>query len=72
MTKGVGTDGITFWSCASCSKNFKLKHHLKNHIEALHLHMEYRCSVGSCSKVCFSQPALRMHIRSHEKAGVFF
>ena len=72
MTRVVGPDGLILWACVSCRKTFKMKHHLKNHIEALHLHLEYRCSVGACTKICFSQPALRMHIRSHEKSGIYF
>jgi len=74
MSRELGDDGAHFWCCLNCGKQFKLKHHLKNHIEALHLqHMEYRCRVGACTKVCYSQPALRMHVRSHEKAaGLYY
>ena len=64
--------GVPSWQCSACARTFKQRHHLKDHIEALHLHLEYRCSVGACTKICFSQPALRMHIRSHEKSGIYF
>ncbi len=57
MTKGFYMDGAPYWCCVKCGKQFKMKHHLKNHISALHLQLEHRCPVGECSKVCFSQPA---------------
>ena len=52
------------WICVQCGKGFNKKDHLKNHIEALHLQMQYPCTYPNCIKVCNSQPALRGHIRN--------
>ena len=59
-------DGTRKIHCALCNQVFRRKDHLKNHAEAIHLGVEYKCSF--CEKVCRSAPALRGHVRqTHEQ-----
>lgn len=60
-------DGQKGYRCLNCNKFSKKKDHMKDHIEAHHLQLEYSCPYIECGKTCGSQPALRMHIRSHNK-----
>ncbi len=58
--------GVPHWQCSACARTFKQRHHLKDHIEALHMIMKYDCPY--CGKVCRSKPSLRMHVLNHKKS----
>ena len=58
--------GVPHWQCSACARTFKQRHHLKDHIEALHMIMKYDCPY--CGKVCLSKPSLRMHVLNHKKS----
>jgi hypothetical protein len=65
--------GCRKFACIVCEKIFNKKDNLKNHVEAIHIQMEYRCHYPACDKVCKSQPALRGHVRSyHEKPDMLY
>jgi Zinc finger, C2H2 type len=65
--------GYRKFACVVCHKAFNKKDNLKNHVEAIHIQMEYRCTYPACDKVCKSQPALRGHIRAyHEKQDLLY
>ena len=49
--------------CARCAKTFKLPHHLKRHIEAVHdKKKSFKCRVPSCRKSFTEKANLKQHI----------
>lgn len=67
MSSTVLADGQKAYQCLCCNKIFRQKVHMRDHIEAAHIEgVRYICSWPGCEKICKSQPALRMHIKSHK------
>ena len=49
--------------CDNCAKTFKLPHHLKRHIEAVHdKKKSFKCRVPSCRKSFTEKANLKQHI----------
>ena len=61
MTENEGMQG---WTCSICDKTFKLKGHVRSHIESKHIKgASHSCNL--CRKISRSRNALRKHLERH-------
>jgi len=66
MSARVLDQGSYFWQCTVCSKTFRQRNHIREHLEARHMNVSYSCTL--CARSCKTSASLRMHMKNHHSS----